>query len=115
MEEEVLPLEQLFQLRRLRDQLQGHDREELMEIILQGHERLLIERRWFRMVMEATGIETSESSGEFQLMPETEEELIAVFGGVPSEEELTAYVNERLEAARIDDVDIEAIALGLED
>lgn len=115
MEEDALPLEQLFQLRRLRDQLQGYDREELIEIILQGQERLLVERRWFRLIMEAAGVETHEGSSEFQLVPETEEEMIEVFGKVPSEEELTAYVNERLEAARIDDVDIEAIALGLED
>jgi hypothetical protein len=44
--------------------------------------------------------------------------MIATFGHMPSDEELAAYVGERVEAcqeaARID-VDIEAIALGMEE
>jgi hypothetical protein len=115
LEEDALTLEQALQLRQLQDQLRTCSREELMDMILEAHEKLLVERHWFRVVMEAAGIETSERGGDFQPLPETEEEVAAVFGRVPSTEELAAYMNERMEAARMDDVDIEAIALGLED
>lgn len=115
MAEDSLTLEQLFQLRQLEDDLQGRSRQELMRLVLQERETLLIERQWFRIVMEAAGVETCQVGGGFLPLPETEDELIEIFGKVPSDEELTAYLNERMEAARIDDIDIEAIALGLED
>jgi hypothetical protein len=115
LEGDSLTLEQQFELRQLQDALQGYSRAELIDIVLQGHETLLVERQWFRIVMEAAGVETSCHSGEFLPLPETEDEIVEVFGRMPTDEELTAYLNERMQAARIDDVDIEAIALGLED
>jgi len=115
LEEDSLTLEQLFQLRQLQDRLQGYSREELIGLALQEHEARLVERHWFRVVMEAAGIETCERGGEFQALPETEDEIAEVFGRAPSKEELAAFLDERMEAARMDDVDIEAIALGLED
>ena len=115
MEDDFLPLEQQLQLRLLRDELSVLSREDLIEIALQERHTLLFERRWHQVVMDAAGVEICSPGGEFAPFPQTEEEMVEVFGKVPSDEELAAFMNERLEAARMDDVDIEAIALGLED
>lgn len=115
MEDEILTLEQQLQLRLMRDELSAFSREDLIEIALQERHTLFFERRWHQAVMDAAGVETCSPDGEFAPFPRTEEEMVEVFGRVPSNEELAAFMNERLEAARMDDVDIEAIALGLED
>jgi len=115
MAEEVLALEQQLQLRLLRDELAAFSREELIEVVLEERHTLFVERRWHRIILDAAGIEVCQHEGKFSPLPETEEEMLEIFGRVPSNDELAAFVNERLEAARMDDVDIEAIALGLED
>lgn len=115
MEGDILALEQQLQLRLLRDELSMFSREDLIEIALQERHTLLVERRWHRIVMDVAGIEVCDPEIEVIPLPQTEEELIEVFGKVPSDSELADFINERLEAARMDDVDIEAIALGLED
>lgn len=114
MEDVRLPLEQELALRCLRDDLTGCSRSELIELLVAERAQLLLERQWFHAVLDHAGIDgyTEENT---PLLPETEEDLVEVFGRVPSDEEFACYVNERLEAARIDNVDIEAIALGLED
>lgn len=115
MDEDTLTLEQHLQLRILEDEIQSCDRQELMRMLLNERYSRLAEQQWFRIVMESAGVETCLEGQQFEPLPQTEDELIAVFGRVPSDEELSAYVNERMEAARMDDIDIEAIALGLED
>lgn len=115
MEDDVLALEQQLQLRLLRDELSMLSREDLVEIALQERHALLVERRWHRIVMDAAGVEVCDSEIEAIPFPQTEEELIEIFGKMPSDSELADFINERLEAARMDNVDIEAIALGLED
>lgn len=115
MEGDILTLEQHFQLRQLWSEIQDCSREELMEMVLEERQMLLVERQLYRGAMESLGYETAAPCGEWESLPQSEEELVAVFGRVPSDEELADYLNDRLEAARIDEIDIEAIALGLED
>lgn len=111
MEDVSLSLEQLFHLRQLEDELKDRSRDELLRLFLAERALLLLERQWFTTLLDQCGIcvGTMEPS---PLFPETEEELVEVFGRVPSDEELAAYMNGCLEAARMDDIDIEAIALG---
>lgn len=115
LEEDALTLEQSLQLRLLKDEIQDCDRRELMRLLLNERYCRLMEQQWFRVVMEAAGVETCLGSQQFEPLPQSDEELLAVFGRIPDDDELTAYLNERMEAARMDDIDIEAIALGLED
>ena len=113
-----LTLEQCFQLKQLSLELMEMSQDELMCMVLSEREDFLLQQRYFKVVMEIAGIVVEEESDISLVLPETEEEMLNIFGHVPSEEELGCYVAERVEAhqlaARID-VDIEAIALGLED
>lgn len=113
-----LTLEQCFQLKQLSLELKEMKREELMCMVISEREELLLQQRYFKFVLESAGIAVEEESDISLALPETEEEMLHIFGHIPSEEELCYYVAERVEAhqlaARID-VDIEAIALGLED
>lgn len=111
-----LSWEQEIQMARLALELRDASREELICRLLETQQELLLQRNEFREALEAEGIETTPcSSFCFDV---TEEELLAVFGREPTEEEFTAYLNQRIqahqEAARLD-VDIEAIALGMEE
>lgn len=113
-----LSLEQLFSLRKLELDLEAMSRDELIEMVLDEREQRLVQEQLFSMSMAAEGI-PAEVDDVFELaLPETEEEMIAVFGHLPDDDELSDYVNRQIEvhlnAARMD-VDIEAIALGAED
>lgn len=116
MNELSLSLEQGFQLRHLRLELEGMSREELIEMVMEEREDFLMQGNYFRQVMRSAGLQVEEPMNLSLALPETEEEMIAQFGHRPSDEEVAALVAERIEAcqeaARID-VDIEAIVLGL--
>lgn len=113
-----LGLEQLLGLRTLRDELQDYDREILIEALVEERRMRLMMERYFETVVEDMGGIVCREEAALPQLPQTEEELVAVFGRVPSDEEFEAYMSEQLnahfEAARMD-VDIEAIALGVED
>lgn len=114
----TLSLEKLFSLQKLALELEEMDRGELIEMVLEERQERLLQEQAFSALMAAEGI-PAEVDDAFELaLPETEEELIEVFGHVPDDDELDAYVNRQIEAhldaARMD-VDIEAIALGAED
>jgi hypothetical protein len=113
-----LNLEQQFQLRQLRDEIEGLSRAELIALVLDERRDYLLQGNYLRSMMVEAGMEVEEPMDIYLALPETEEEMIATFGHMPSNEELAAYVGERVEAcqeaARMD-VDIEAIALGMEE
>lgn len=113
-----LTMEQRFSLRTLAMELQELSRDELIERVLEEREDYLLQQRFFKAILEDQGAVMEEEADFSLVLPETEEEMIAVFGHIPTHEEYCAYVEERVEAhqeaARID-VDIEAIALGLEE
>jgi hypothetical protein len=113
-----LNLEQQFQLRQLRDEIEGLSRAELIVLVLDERRDYLLQGNYLRSMMVEAGMEVEEPMDIYLALPETEEEMIATFGHMPSNEELAAYVGERVEAcqeaARMD-VDIEAIALGMEE
>jgi len=113
-----LSLEQRFQLRQLRDEIQDLSQEELVALVIDERRDYLLQGNYLRSVMVEAGIEVEEPMDISLALPETDEEMIAAFGHMPSNEELAAYIGERVEAcqeaARMD-VDIEAIALGLEE
>jgi transposase len=113
-----LSLEQQFQLRQLRSEIEDLSRAELIALVLEERRDYLLQGNCLRSVMVEAGMEVEEPMDIFLALPETDEEMIATFGHMPSDEELAAYVGERVEAcqeaARID-VDIEAIALGMEE
>lgn len=115
MEGDILTLEQHFQLRQLWSEIQACSREELMHMVLEERQMLLVERQLYRGAMESMGFETAACCGDWVPVPQSEEELIEVFGKIPSDEELADYLNDHLEAARMEEINIEAIALGLED
>lgn len=112
-----LSLEQQFSLRKLADELQEMEREELIEMVLEERQARLLQERFFSASMLAEGVDV-EIDAAFELaLPETEEEMVALFGHVPDDHELGEYIHRQvgahMEAARMD-VDIEAIALGIE-
>lgn len=112
-----LSLEQSFSLQKLALELEEMDRQELIEAVLEEREQRLLQERFFSASMAAEGI-PAEADDVFELaLPETEEDMIALFGHVPDDDELSDYINRQIEAhmeaARMD-VDIEAIALGLD-
>lgn len=113
-----LSLEQQFQLRQLRGEIESLNRAELIALVLDERRDYLLQGNYLRSVMVEAGIEVQEPMDIYLALPETDEEMIATFGHMPSNEELAAYVGERVEAcqeaARMD-VDIEAIALGMEE
>jgi hypothetical protein len=113
-----LTLEQKFQLRKLALSLEGMDVRELRGMILETTEELLMQQAYFLGLMSDYGMDVETAEPFCLSLPETEEEMIDLFGRVPTDDELSDYINERImehmEAARID-VDIEAIALGLEE
>jgi len=113
-----LSLEQRFQLRQLRDEIEDLSQEELIALVIDERRDYLLQGNYLRSVMVEAGIEVEEPMDISLALPETDEEMIATFGHMPSHEELAAYIGERVEAcqeaARMD-VDIEAIALGLEE
>lgn len=114
----ALTLEQRLQLRQLRDELEELNREQLIAAVLEEREDLLLQQRYYVAVLEDAGMRVEPSADICIVLPKTEEELVAVFGHRPSDEELSSYCEERIlahqEAARMD-VDIEAIALGLDE
>jgi hypothetical protein len=116
MSELSLSMEQEFQLRHLRLQLQEMSREELIAMVIEEREDLLMQGNYFRQIMRDAGMQVEEAMDLSLVLPETEEEMIAQFGHRPSDEEVAALVAERIEAcqeaARMD-IDIEAIVLGL--
>lgn len=113
-----LSLEQAFQLRQLGLELEEMSRQELIEMVLEEREDFLLQGNYFRSMMKAAGFEVEGAADMSLALPESEEDLVAQFGYVPSNEEVAALINERIEAcqeaARMD-VDIEAIVLGMED
>lgn len=113
-----LSLEQQFQLRQLKGEIENLGRAELIALVLDERRDYLLQGNYLRSVMVEAGLEVQEPMDIYPALPETDEEMIATFGHMPSNEELAAYVGERVEAcqeaARID-VDIEAIALGMEE
>lgn len=118
MEEISLSLEQQFSLRRLAEELQEMGREELIAVVLEERQARLLQERFFSASLAAEGVDVGVDAAFELALPETEEEMIAVFGYVPDDEELGEYIHRQveahMEAARMD-VDIEAIALGIED
>lgn len=110
-----ITLEQSLELRLLSDELRGLTRGELQEALLEERRIRLVERQWFRVVMEKAGIPTCFQQEASVALPETPQELGEILGRAPEAGEFEAFIDERMEAARLDDIDIEAIALGLED
>lgn len=92
--------------------------EELKELVVETTEEKMLERKYFLSLMHMAGMEVEESEPFEPSIPQTDEEMIAVFGGMPTDEQLSDYINEQIErhmeAARMD-VDIEVIALGPEE
>lgn len=113
-----LTLEQLFCLSRLRLEASRMSKEELVEALLEEREELLLQRNYYVGCLEMAGIRAEPSSEPCISLPETEDELVAIFGRRPSDDELSTYlqerINDQMEAARMD-VDIEAIVLGLDE
>lgn len=113
-----LTVEQRFALRLYRRQLETLSRQELLEHALEERETRLLMERMHQAQLEDMGVPAMEQQWAYPALPETEEDLIAVFGRVPSDEDLSVYINEQIaaqQAAARMDVDIEAIALGAED
>lgn len=115
LEEGGTTLEQSLQLRLLADELRGYSRGDLEEALIEERRIRLVERQWFRVVMEQAGVATSLEQEEGPSLPETPGELSETLGRPLEDGEFEAFINERMEAARLDDIDIEAIALGRED
>jgi hypothetical protein len=113
-----LSLEEQFQLRQLAIELESYGREELIWRVLEEREETLLQGRYYRQALEAMGFELVSEADVALVLPQSEAELVEVFGRRPSDQELADYCNQRItehqEAARID-VDIEAIALELEE
>lgn len=113
-----LSMEQAFQMRQLRSELEAMDRRELIEAVLEERWNCLIQGNYFRLVMQESGLDVGEPMDMSLGLPESEEELIEHFGCKPTDEQVAEMINARLEAAqefaRID-VDIEAIVLGVEE
>jgi hypothetical protein len=113
-----LTLEQRFCLCQLRLEAGRMSREELVEALLEEREDLLLQRNYYVGRLEMAGVRVEPSSASCIALPDTEEELVEIFGYKPSDAELSVYlearISEQQEAARMD-VDIEAIALGLDE
>jgi hypothetical protein len=113
-----LSLEERFQLRQLAIELESCCREELIWRVLEEREETLLQGRYYRQALEMMGFELADEADVTLVLPQSEAELVEVFGRRPSDQELEDYCNQRIaehqEAARMD-VDIEAIALELEE
>jgi hypothetical protein len=113
-----LSLEERFQLRRLALELLPCSREQLIRQVLEEREDALLQGRFYRQALEAMGCELVEEADVELVLPQSEAELMEVFGRRPSDQELADYCNQKIlehqEAARMD-VDIEAIALESEE
>lgn len=109
-----LTLEQHLQIRLLRQEAQEASRELLIEMLIDERVAALQARREFEVLMVGAGLDVEPEMDLAFVLPETEEEMVAVFGHRPSSEELSDYINDRIGAhlgAATMDVDIEAIAL----
>lgn len=113
-----LTTEQQFAMRMFALELQELDRDELIAALLSEREDLLLQQQYFKGILEDQGLEICPEMDVTLALPETEEDMVRVFGKVPSENELGEYIERQMEAqfeaARID-VDMEAIVLGLEE
>lgn len=113
-----LSMEQQFQMRQLRSQLEAMDRRELIEAALEERWNYLVQGNYFRLVMRNAGMEVGEPMDMSLALPESEEELIEHFGFKPTDEQVAEMINTQLEAAQElarMDIDIEAIVLGVEE
>lgn len=114
-----LSLEQQLELRLLYDAMANFDREDLIELVMEERTARLIQEQMFREIFDEMGMTATVNVAAAEVhVPQTEEELVAVFGHVPSDEELEEYIQEQLECqggSATMDVDIEAIALGVEE
>lgn len=114
-----LSLEQQLELRLLYDALYTFDRQDLIEAVMQERTARLIQERMFREIFDEMNLTATVNIAAADIhIPQSEEELVAVFGHVPSDEELEEYIQEQLECqggSATMDVDIEAIALGVEE
>jgi len=112
-----LTIEQHLQLRLLREDARNASREQLIEMLVDERAAALLAQREYQIEMTDAGLIAESQMDMAFVLPEAEEELVAVFGYSPSNEELGDYLNERIgshmDAARMD-VDIEAIALEAE-
>lgn len=113
-----LSLEQRFTLQQLRLELEDCERQELIEKVLEEREDLMVQGNYLRQVMREAGYGEEDLMDGAIVLPSSEEELVAHFGYKPSDEEVAALINDRIEAhqeaARMD-VDIEAIVLGVDE
>lgn len=113
-----LSMEQQFQMRQLRSQLEAMDRRELIEAVLEERWNYLVQGNYFRLAMRNAGMEVGEPMDMSLALPESEEELIEHFGFKPTDEQVAEMINTQLEAAQElarMDIDIEAIVLGVEE
>lgn len=113
-----LSLEDRFQVRLLELEIESYSKERLVQRVLEEREETLMQGRYYRQVLEVNGFELVREVDVALVLPQSEEELAAVLGRRPSNQEVADYCNQRIaehqEAARMD-VDIEAIALETED
>ena len=111
-----LSLEECLQLRLLADDLQERCQEELVCMVLELRESMLLQQKAFRWQLLQVGLDIEQEPAAAIVLPDTEEGLVEVFGCVPSDEQVADYVNEMIVSAEdvLSDVDIEAIALGVD-
>jgi hypothetical protein len=87
-----LSLEERFQLRRLALELLPCSREQLIRQVLEEREDALLQGRFYRQALEAMGCELVEEADVELVLPQSEAELMKVFGRRPSDQELADYL-----------------------
>jgi hypothetical protein len=95
-----LTMEEEFILRRMRDSLHQASQAELLDLVITAQAKIFSLAHHFREVAAGAGIATQiEIVDDFDCgLPDSGEELVQVFGGRPSTEEVERYAEERIQA-----------------
>lgn len=94
-----LTMEQAFILRRMRDDLRQASQPQLLELVIGAQAKIYLMAQHFQDVIAEAGIAAQVQFGDFDCgLPDSEEELVQVFGRNPSNEELERYTEERIQA-----------------
>lgn len=113
--EEGLTIEELFFLRKMEDDLQRMSKEELIALAMGAQAKIFELVHHFEEIMMENGIVGQvQALGAYPAIPSSEEEMVQVFSGTPSDQEVAQLVQDRVEAFERFygmDIDIEDIAM----
>ena len=95
-----LTMEEEFLLRRMRDNLQQASQPELLNLLISAQAKIFLLAHHFQEVAAEAGIAAQiEIVGGVDFgLPDSEAELVQVFGGRPSDEQMERYTEERIQA-----------------